>query len=346
MNAQIALILGQDGITNGAVYALLALSILLVFTVTRVLFIPQGEFVAFGALTMAALQAGTPTRLVWLLAGFAVAEFIADVIALRRRTGGLRVHVRMWLKLIYPFALAALLYTLSLASLPMALRALIALAILVPMGPQIYRLFFQPIASASTLVLLIVSIAVHLALVGLGLLVFGAEGARTEAFSDVTFPIGPVNISSQAICVVMVSLLLIVVLYAFFERSMYGKALRAAAFNRLGARLMGISPVFAGKATFFLAALIGTVSGILIAPITTIYFDSGFLISLKGFVGSIIGGLVSYPMAAAGALLVGLIEAFSAFWASAYKDIIVFTLIIPVLVWRSLKSHHVEEEDE
>lgn len=346
MNAQIALILGQDGITNGAVYALLALSILLVFTVTRVLFIPQGEFVAFGALTMAALQAGTPTRLVWLLAGFAVAEFLADVMAMRKRTGMLRVRPMMCVKLIYPFALAALLYTLPLASLPMMVRAILALAILVPMGPQIYRLFFQPIASASTLVLLIVSISVHLALVGLGLLIFGPEGARTDAFSDTTFPVGPVNISSQAICVVVVSLILIVVLYAFFERTMYGKALRAAAFNRLGARLMGISPIFAGKATFFLAALIGTVSGILIAPITTIYFDSGFLISLKGFVGSIIGGLVSYPVAAAGALLVGLIEAFSSFWASAYKDIIVFTLIIPVLVWRSLKSHHVEEEDD
>lgn len=346
MNAQIALILGQDGITNGAVYALLALSILLVFTVTRVLFIPQGEFVAFGALTMAALQAGTPTRLVWLLAGFAVAEFLADVIASLRRTGAPRIRAWMAIKLIYPFALAALLYALPLASLPMAIRALLALAILVPMGPQLYRLFFQPIASASTLVLLIASIAVHLALVGLGLLIFGPEGARTAPFSDANFPLGPINISSQAIWVVLVSMILIVVLYTFFERTMYGKALRAAAFNRLGARLMGISPVLAGKATFFLAALIGTISGILIAPITTIYFDSGFLISLKGFVGSIIGGLVSYPIAAAGAVLVGLIEAFSSFWASAYKDIIVFTLIIPVLVWRSLKSHHVEEEDD
>ncbi|MNQ47621.1 High-affinity branched-chain amino acid transport system permease protein LivH [compost metagenome] len=87
-------------------------------------------------------------------------------------------------------------------------------------------------------------------------------------------------------------------------------------------------------------------SGILVAPITTMYFDSGFMVSLKGFVGAIIGGLVSYPLAAAGAVLVGLIEAFSSFWASAYKEIIVFTLIIPVLLWRSLKSHHVEEEDE
>ena len=78
-------------------------------------------------------------------------------------------------------------------------------------------------------------------------------------------------------------------------------------------------------------------SGILIAPITTMYFDSGFMVSLKGFVGAIIGGLVSYPLAAAGAVLVGLIEAFSSFWASAYKEIVVFTLIIPVLLWRSLK---------
>ena len=170
------------------------------------------------------------------------------------------------------------------------------------MGPQLYRLFYQPIASASTLVLLIVSIAVHLALVGLGLLAFGAEGARTAPFSDASLTLGPLNVNSQALWVLAVSAVLIIVLYQFFERSMYGKALRAAAFNRLGARLMGISPIFAGKATFFLAALIGTVSGILIAPITTMYFDSGFMVSLKGFVGAIIGGLVSYPLAAAGCI--------------------------------------------
>ena len=66
---------------------------------------------------------------------------------------------------------------------------------------------------------------------------------------------------------------------------------------------------------------------------------------LKGFVGAIVGALSSYPLAALGALLVGLLEAFSSFWASAFKEVIVFTLIIPVLVWRSLTTHHVEEEE-
>jgi len=145
--------------------------------------------------------------------------------------------------------------------------------------------------------------------------------------------------------VLVSSVMLITALYLFFERTLYGKALRATAINRIGARLMGISTVMAGKLSFLLAALIGAFSGILIAPITTIYYDTGFLIGLKGFVGAIVGGLASYPVAAAGAVLVGLLESYSSFWASAFKEVIVFTLIIPVLVWRSLTTHHVEEDE-
>lgn len=346
MNAQIVLLLGQDGLTNGAIYALLALSIMLVFTVTRVLFIPQGEFAAFSALTMAGIQAGKPAALVWLLMAFAICEALADLWAMHKRTGRIRLRVLFFCKLAYPFALAALFRTLPLAQLPMLVQALLTLALIVPMGPQIYRLFYQPIATASSLVLLIVSIALHLALLGLGLLAFGADGGRTTPFIDASPTLGNLRINGQAACVVVVSLLLIVALYLFFGRTMYGKALRAVAYNRVGARLMGISPTFAGKVTFFFAALVGAISGLLIAPMTTLYFDSGFLLGLKGFVGSIIGGLVSYPVAAVGSVLVGLIESFSSFYASSYKEIIVFTLIIPVLLWRSLKSRHVEEEED
>jgi branched-chain amino acid transport system permease protein len=87
-------------------------------------------------------------------------------------------------------------------------------------------------------------------------------------------------------------------------------------------------------------------SGVLIGPITTIYYDTGFLVGLKGFVGAIMGGLVGYPAAALGALLVGLLESFASFWASAYKEVIVFTLIIPVLLVLSLRAHHEDEEEE
>ena len=66
---------------------------------------------------------------------------------------------------------------------------------------------------------------------------------------------------------------------------------------------------------------------------------------LKGFVAAIIGGLASYPLAALAAILVGLVESFSSFWASAFKEVIVFTVIIPVLLWRSLRHKGMEDEE-
>lgn len=345
MEFPIALMLVQDGITNGAIYALLALALVLVFAVTRVIFIPQGEFVAYGALTLAMLQAGTVPTTLWLLVGMGVAvTAVESVPALRAGRPGKLVGVAGW-NLAYPLGLAALLSVLPLQSLPQLAQVVLALAIVVPMGPQMYRLVYQPIASAPILILLIVSVAAHLAMVGLGLLFFGAEGQRTPAFSDGVFDLGPLMVPGQTLVIVAVSLTLIIALFQFFERTLYGKALRATAMNRVGARLMGISPSLAGKLTFFLAAFIGALSGVLIAPITTVYYDTGFLIALKGFVAAIIGGLGSYPLAALGALLVGQLESFSSFWASAYKEVIVFTLIIPVLLWRSLNSRHVEEEE-
>ena len=345
MDLQIALLLGQDGITNGAIYALLALALVLVFAVTRVIFIPQGEFVAFGALTLASFQAGRTPGTLWLLVGAGMAVAAIDLVGAVRSGASRRIVRIVGWNLAYPALVAAVVFFMKPGQLPLIAQIALALALVVPLGPMIYRLAFQPLAEASVLVLLIVAVGVHLALVGLGLLFFGAEGSRTPAFSDASFSLGTVNVSGQTIWVVGASIMLIVILAVFFERTIYGKALRATAMNRTGARLMGISTVMAGKLSFLLAALIGAFSGILIAPITTIYYDTGFLIGLKGFVGAIVGGLGSYPIAAAGALLVGLLEAFSSFWASAFKEVIVFTLIIPVLVWLSLTTRHVEEEE-
>jgi branched-chain amino acid transport system permease protein len=345
MNLDIALLLAQDGITNGAIYALLALALVLAFAVTRVIFIPQGEFVAYGALTLVALQAGKLPGTVWLLlvAGVLVA-LVEAVAAWRARAWRGYGWVLAW-NVAYPLALWALVSALPPTAWPMPLQIFLALAIVVPLGPMVYRLAYQPLAEASVLILLIVSVAVHVVMVGLGLLVFGAEGSRTPPFTEGTVTIGTLTASAQSLWVIGCSLGLILLLYLLFERTIYGKALRATAVNRRGAKLMGIPTEFAGKLSFFLCALIGAFSGILVAPITTIYYDTGFLMGLKGFVGAIIGGLASYPVAAAGALLVGLLEAYSSFWASAYKEVIVFTLIIPVLLWRSLRTHHVEEDE-
>ena len=342
MDATIAALLTQDGLTNGSIYCLLALALVLVFAVTRVIFVPQGEFVAFSALTLAAFEQNKLPGTVWLLLALAAVAAFADVVNLWREP---KRMLRSIAGTSLPAALAALLvWGVASAQMPFSIQVLTTIAAITAMGPAVYRLAFQPIASATVLTLLIVSVAVHFVLMGLGLLFFGAEGVRTTAFTSASFTIGSVNISGQSLLVYAFTIFLVIAMALFFKFTLFGKALRATAANRTGARLVGISPNFAGSLSITLSAAIGAVSGLLIGPIATIYYDSGFLIGLKGFVGAIVGGLASYPIAAAGAIFVGLVESFSSFWASAYKEVIVFTLIIPVLLWRSLTTTHHEEE--
>lgn len=345
MDFSIASILMLDGITNGAIYALLGLATVLVFTVTRVVFIPQGEFVAFGALTLAGLQLGqTPGTIAFLLV-LAVLVAVLDAWAGVRAGQRLPSVISSVLRAAAPpllIGLAAL--WLAPQRLPLVLQVLLTLAVVTAMGPLIYRLAYQSLADASVLVLLIVSVGVHFALTGLGLVFFGAEGSRNPAFWDANFSAGPLLLSGQTVIILLASLALILGLWLFFERSLFGKALRATAVNRLGARLMGISSNSAGRLSFALAAFMGALSGVLISPTTTIFYDSGFLIGLKGFVAAVFAGLASYPGAALGAVLVGLLESFSSFWASAFKEVIVFTFILPVLLWRSLRDPHRDEE--
>ena len=346
MDWSIASILTLDGITNGAVYALLALALVLVFAVTRVIFIPQGEFVAYGALTLALLQLGQVPGTVWLLLVMALAAAVLDAVAgLRRGLGAAAVATAAAKALAFPLAVVAFAWWAAPRQLPLLVQSLLTLAIVTPLGPLLYRLAYEKLADATVLVLLIVSVGAHFALTGLALVFFGAEGFRNPSFWDARFSAGALTLSGQTLIIFMVSIALIVALFLFFERTLRGKALRATAVNRLGARLMGISTSGAGKMSFGLAAFMGALSGLLIGPTTTMFYDSGFLIGLKGFVAAIVGALASYPSAALGALFVGLIESFGSFYASALKEVIVFTLIIPVLLWRSFQHGHHDEEE-
>ncbi len=344
MDLSIASILALDGATNGAIYALLALATVLVFAVTRVIFIPQGEFVAFGALTLAVFQLGKVPGTVWFLLVLAGAAGIGEVVqGLRQRRGGRRIALALLRVLAYPVAISGVAIWAAPQNFPLLVQALLTLALVTPFGPLIYRLAYESLADATVLVLLIVSVGVHFALTGLGLYFFGAEGFRNPSFWDARFSVGPLTFSGQTLIIFLASVALIVALWLFFERSLYGKALRATAVNRLGARLMGISSDSAGRLTFTMAAFIGALSGLLIGPTTTVFYDSGFLIGLKGFVAAVFAGLSSYPQALLGALVVGLLESFGSFWASAFKEVIVFSSIIPVLLWRSLTDPHGEE---
>ncbi|HLG80731.1 MAG TPA: branched-chain amino acid ABC transporter permease [Bradyrhizobium sp.] len=346
MNTTIMLFLVQDGITNGAIYALLGLALVLVFAVTRVILIPQGEFVTYGALTYASLCSGHMPGTARLAFVMGIAAFAFDLFAARRALRARLVARAFAANIVLPGVVLALTSVLVSRHPPVLVNVALALIIVALIGVFLYRLAFQPLAHTSVLVLLIASVGCHLAMQGLGLLFFGAEGQRGPTLADTAATLGPLRFTGQSLAVYSLTVGFIVALWLFFGLSVYGKALRATAVNRLGARLVGIRTSLSGQIAFLLASVIGALSGILIVPITTLYYDTGFLIGLKGFIAAIIGGLVSYPLTAIAALVVGIVEAFSSFYASNFKEVIVFTLLIPVLLARSLAAPAVEEEKD
>lgn len=346
MDTTILLFLLQDGVTNGAIYALLGLAMVLVFAVTRVILIPQGEFITFGALSYAMLSAGKVPGTAQLALAMGVVAFAFDLFAARKALRYAPILRSLAINVGAPLLVLALAMTLAGRHSSMAVNIALSLAIVALIGLYLYRIAFQPLAHASVLALLIAAVGCHLALQGAGLVFFGAEGLRGPALSNAVVQLGPLYFSGQTLAIYGVTLALIVALWLFFGFTLYGRALRATAVNRLGARLVGIRTTLSGQIALLLAAMIGAISGILIVPVTTLYYDTGFLIGLKGFVAAIIGGLISYPLTAVAAVAVGLVEALASFYASNFKEVIVFTLILPVLLLRSLAAPAVEDEKD
>ena len=325
MDATILGLLLLDGVQNGVIYGLLALAMVLVFAVTRVILVPIGELMMFAPLSFVWLQEGKLPGTLWLALALGVLWALLE----RGRGRGLPLLGGMGLLLLF-----------LLAQGSPALAYLAALLLVVYLGVATYRVFFQPMREATVLALLIMAVGLHVAYQGLGLVFFGPEQFRPDPLLQGEVVVG---LTWQGVLVLAFALLSAAALYLFFRRSLFGKALLAAAENRLGARLCGIRPEEAGMVAFAIAGLMAALSGLLLAPLINAAYFMGFMLGLKAFVAAILGGLVSYPVAFLGAVLVGLFESFTSFYASAYKEALVFLLLVPALFYQSLRATGVEE---
>ncbi|MFM0500738.1 branched-chain amino acid ABC transporter permease [Paraburkholderia caffeinilytica] len=347
MTWDVAQILSIDGAANGAVYLLAGLGLVLVFSVTRVVFVPFGDIAAFAGLSLAAFEAGKVPATVGLVLSLAALAVLAEVSVLIRRREFARIPMVVAAWGLIPAAVCLLAWLAVAQSWPPALSIIVSILLVTPIAPLVARVALQPIADASVLVLLMASLVLHFLLSGLGLLFFGPEGSRTDPLISGSVTLGHgFPISGQVILMIGCAIALSALFYLGFERTVAGKALRATAVNRVGARLVGIRPARTALLAYGCASLLAGLIGVLIAPVMTLYYDSGLLIALKAFVAAIIGGLSSYPVTALGAIAVGLVESFASFWSGAFKDVIVFSLLIPVLMLRSYWATHSEEDTE
>ena len=215
----------------------------------------------------------------------------------------------------------------------MPVRIGLALALVLPIAPLLDRIVFRPIADASVLLLLTVAVALHFALSGLGLMFFGPEGVRTQSLADDTFIVGDIPVSAQTLLIVAAAAVFSLLLYLFYAFSLAGKALRATAQNRTGARLMGIRPDRMQALAWGLSAGAAGIAGALLATAYPWSPSVGETFGLIAFVVVALGGFGSVLGSLYAGLIIGLIQAISAFWLGAiYKDIVVYGLFV-ALFW-------------
>lgn len=222
---------------------------------------------------------------------------------------------------------------LMAAGLPMPLAIVVAVVITVGVGLALEKLAIEPARGASVITLIIITIGASIFLRGIAQLVMDRRFHALPAFTgDRPIAIGGATLLPQSLWVMGGLVVMVLVLWHFFGRTRFGKAMLATAYNPLAARLVGINTRLVLLSSFGLSALLGALAGILLAPITLTSYDVGIMLGLKGFSAAILGGMGSGVGAIVGGLVVGIAEAMGAGYVSSeYKDAIAFVIILLVL---------------
>jgi len=234
--------------------------------------------------------------------------------------------------------LGALLAITGVSSLKLPLAGAVVLAIFITaiVGIALERAVLQPVRSQPAFVLILITLGASFFLRGLAMVLWGKDPLPLPAFSgNRSLFLAGAAILPQVVWILASAVVVVVLLSLFLNRTIYGKALRACAENQAAASLVGINVGTMIRLSFLLSAAIGGLAGVLIAPITAMDFQAGFLLAMKGLTGAIIGGLERVGGVIVGAVLLGIIEAFSAaFISSLMKDAVAFVVLIAVLmVW-------------
>ena len=217
--------------------------------------------------------------------------------------------------------------------LPMPLAVVLAVIVTIGVGLALEKFAVEPARDASIVTLIIITIGASIFLRGAAQVIWGRNFHSMPPFSgDDPILIGGAAILPQGLWVLGSTIVIILGLRWFFNHTRTGKAMLATAYNPLVARLVGVNTRFILLLSFGLAAMLGSVAGILVAPMSLTYPGVGVMLGLKGFCAAILGGIGSPMGAIAGGLIVGLSEAMTAgYISSAYKDAVAFIIILLVL---------------
>ncbi|HEX9022384.1 MAG TPA: branched-chain amino acid ABC transporter permease [Geobacteraceae bacterium] len=227
-------------------------------------------------------------------------------------------------------------YFLSAMNLPLPMAILGAILLSTAVGAVFERLAIRPLRQATPLTLVIITIGGSILLRGLAMLLWGKDTHALPTFSgSEPLSFAGATILPQHLWIFAITLLIIIGNKLFFSYSITGKAMRACACNRTAASLVGIDVRRMVLFSFILSSAMGSMAGIIIAPLTMTSYDVGIMLGLKGFCAAIIGGMSSGIGTVLGGLILGLLESLGAgLISSGYKDAIAFIILLLILFIR------------
>lgn len=221
-------------------------------------------------------------------------------------------------------------------TMPVWLACLVGIALVGIVGVVSQRLTIYPLKQPSPLIITMISIGLALCTKSLVMIFLGKMPMGYPSFSgDQPLSLLGAQVQPQSIWIVAITLLFMVAVHYFFEKTLMGKAMRAVAADRNAASLAGINVRRSGMWTFMIAALAGGVAGVIITPMTLTAYDVGGVLGFKGFSAAMLGGLGSLHGAFIGGILLGVAEALAGgLISSQFKDAVSFILLLLVLFLR------------
>jgi branched-chain amino acid transport system permease protein len=220
--------------------------------------------------------------------------------------------------------------------LPLVLAVLAAVAATTAVGVLFERFAIRPLKNSAPLPLIIVTIGASILFRGVVMVFWGKDTRSVPSFSgSVPIRVGGATLLPQHLWIFGVTLLVIAASRFFFHHTITGKAMRACSFNRRAANLVGISVQRMVLLSFVISAALGSLAGVIIAPLTMASYDVGIMLGLKGFCAAIMGGMGSGLGTVLGGVILGMLESLGAgMISSGYKDAIAFCILLLILFIR------------
>ena len=221
--------------------------------------------------------------------------------------------------------------------LPWWLAVIISIVVCAVLGVVMEKVAYKPLRNASRISLLITAIGISYLLQNLFQLIFGANPQPYHAF--ITLPalnLGGISIQANYYITFSVSVLLMILLTLFANKTTMGKAMRAVSEDEGAAKLMGINVDTTISLTFAIGCALAAIAGILYANCYPMINPTlGSLPGIKAFIAAVLGGIGSIPGAVLGAFILGMVEAMTkAYISSQLTDTIVFAILILMLVFK------------